>query len=62
MPWSPACTTTSSPLSNSTSDRLPVVASGASGAAAASVTAPTRSVCTPRGSDASRKVPAPAKT
>src|SRR5262249_31955984 len=57
IPSSPASTTTSSPRSKSTSDRLPV-----SPGVERTVPPPTCSVSTPCGSDASRNVPEPAKT
>ena len=57
MPSSPACTVTSSPRSNSTSERLPGVV-----ARAASRRRRRCSVSTPRGAEASRNVPEPAKT
>ena len=53
MPSSPACTTISSPWSNSTSDRLP---------AGPPSCRPVSSFITDRGCDASRKVPLPANT
>jgi quercetin dioxygenase-like cupin family protein len=57
MPSSPACTTTSSPRSNSTSERFSL-SCGTDRAVAPSIC----SVTTPCGCDASRNVPDPAKT
>ena len=57
IPSSPASTTTSSPRSNSTSDRFPIESTVSSAPSAV-----TRSVTTDRGSEAWRKEPEPAKT
>src|SRR5438128_6727969 len=57
IPSSPAWTTTSSPRSKSTSERLPV-----SPTVDRTVPPPTCPVSTPCGSEAPRKVPDPAKT
>ena len=56
MPSSPAVTVISSPLSNSTSDRLPSIDG------VGSSDTPTSSVCTGSGFDESRNVPDPANT
>src|ERR1035438_147739 len=56
MPSSPACTVTSSPLSNTTSDRLSAAVGGATSAQ------PTPSVGTASGPEALQNFPAPAKT
>src|SRR5689334_5253411 len=57
MPSSPACTVTSSPRSNTTSDRLPVRSRTRVSPAAVSF-----SVSTPNGADAAANVPEPSNT
>ncbi len=57
MPCSPACTTTSSPRSNTTSERFPV-----SSRTVVSRPGSPRSVSTPKGAEASRKLPLPSNT
>ncbi len=56
IPCSPECTTTSSPLSKTTSERFPVISRTTVSSS------PSFSVSTPKGADAPRKSPAPSKT